>query len=192
MSSHPDDQTLALFAGGDCGEAERRQVERHIASCELCLRAVEAFRLDGNLLAQSRHDPDPLDVAELRQRVLLQIPVKPRRVAGWILPTGWRWLAVPAAALLAATLFRVPVRQSSAPNVKEPELRSRIVSVARGLVIADVPLKVRAKTGRPKRSGLREVQLIAAANKPAVLKIKTQDPNVVILWQMETKEQVDE
>ena len=40
---HPDEATLALFAGGDLGLYARWQAGRHLAGCERCRREVEGF-----------------------------------------------------------------------------------------------------------------------------------------------------
>ena len=42
--SHPSEATLALFAGRDLGWFARRRTERHLAGCEHCQRAVDAYR----------------------------------------------------------------------------------------------------------------------------------------------------
>ncbi len=42
--THPDEQDLALLAGGEIGVVHRFFLDRHLRNCEVCQEKVEAFR----------------------------------------------------------------------------------------------------------------------------------------------------
>jgi len=142
-------------------EESRQEIDRHLVECAPC-RAL-AMEIRTNSVALSAMAGDELP--EVRFVVMAQIrdQTRTRRVMRW----GWALAAVAAAVVI---LFELPREQTIAP----PPLR-----------IAVIPPKIETPPVAPKR--------VVRENKTAPLTVKmlTGDPNVVIYWQIESKEGTD-
>jgi anti-sigma factor RsiW len=135
---------MSAYLERDLEEAERRDVDAHLAGCERCGAELQDLRQTVALL---RRLPAPEPPPHLATRVLARIADGEARPAGW-----WSWLerlaapvvAAPVAAALAAAAVVLlaeepsPVRVAGAP----PPMRIANAEPARVPERAIVPLRV--------------------------------------------------
>jgi putative zinc finger protein len=171
-------ERIALAAGGDLCEGEYAELERHVAQCPPCAEALAALRGNLILLREAHEEPiAEMHFAAVRARVMSRIDARRRQ--------RWAWGAVFAsvAAALAASVW---MRTTPVPD--PPVAAAGVTGAAiRG---TDVPLADR----RPQRSTLRRrpargpaadrgsAPLPSVSTEPIVVKLLTDDPNVVIYW----------
>ncbi len=123
---HPDEATLALFAGGDLGFIARWRTERHLAGCEDCRAQVDAFSALREIL------PDLAETPEIhwnRLAVEMQANIRLGLAAGECVraadlplrdrPLFTRTRAAVALASLMALLVTGVVLERPAPAVHE-------------------------------------------------------------------------
>ena len=173
MSCHKFEPLIALYIEDDLAQAEAQAVESHLAACEPCrkfaagmresqaaLKALRAEFVDDAVLLQVR--TEVLSAASHRQRVVAW----PRYAiaAGLVLAllAGWIWQMRPMARLesrpIAANVFAPPLPVA----VPAPQARThtRLARVARH---------------RPRAAPMFK-------SEPLVVKMITDDPQVVIYW----------
>ncbi|HKE25831.1 MAG TPA: zf-HC2 domain-containing protein [Bryobacteraceae bacterium] len=168
-------ERIALAAGGDLREAERAGLEAHVAECAPCADELAALQRSLALLREAHEEPmAEAHFAAVRGRVLAEIDARPRR--------RWEWAAaLAAAALLLAGVFvflRTPHQKSSPRRpvaaVTAPPAPS-IAAPAR-------PPTRRRRLGAPIRRVRGTVNPAEVSSEPVVVKLLTDDPNVVIYW----------
>jgi len=160
------EQRLALWVEGDLPAREATGVERHLEACAGCREARAALEQSQSALKELAAEPlDVMALAEVRERVMAAVPEQqPRRAVAW-----WP-LAIPAlaAALAAAILWPRDVpAPPSAPAAAIPPAPA-------------APKIVWTKPEPPLRH-------TAAAVGPLLMRIETDDPNVVIYWIVDGK-----
>ncbi len=172
------EERISLYAGGDLGDLPRLEVEKHLAECAGC--QVFASGLKQSLeWARQVHseEPAPAHYAAVRARVISQLRSRRRRV--------WTWSAAALAAAAFAVLVaaRLSIPQGAVPPPPQvalahppaPELAARPQPSSRRPV--SVPAQAAA---RPRRR-------ILAPSEPLVVKLVTDNPDVVIYWIVDTK-----
>lgn len=152
------EEGIALHAGGDLAAAEAQAVERHVAECGGCQLLLSGLRESLGLFREAHGEPvEAAHFAAVRARVLAELERGPAR--------GWRWAWVYAMAVAAMVLLMVvwprPVLRMVVPMPHAPAAPA----VAR--VVAKVPL--------PHRQ-------VAERSETVLLKIETDNPDVVIYW----------
>ena len=175
------EERIALYCGGDLAPAEARAVEAHLAGCGDC-RAFESG-LRESLGALHEAHAEPLAEAHftaLRARVLDQL------AAGYRPWRRWAWSgAALASAAVVLVLAVLPRRAERQPVPAFVERSAAAVSHA-------VPAPI-AAAAAPVKPGLRRPLIPAKAHlvrsapaappaQPLVVKLVTDDPNVVIYW----------
>lgn len=176
---HIREEQLALYAFGDLADCE---VAAHVSGCVECQKTVDEFRESGRWLGAAFKEPKVEDLLEVRAAVLGRVKEKERR---WV----W-WLSGTAAALLLL-LPAIHTKRSTVPERKPDAV------VAKAMVQQPVPNEHLASAVTPRvvvrprhrdpGVGLRALTLLAGAGQPETLKMVTNDPNVVILWQLKDK-----
>ena len=172
MTCRDYEPLIALYVEGDLND---RDVERHLAECSDCRELLEDFRASQAALKELA-SVDAAFLSAVRSGVLAKIETRRR--------TAWPWIAafVAAAALIVAVLMaprkptliaKLPV---SAGSGVDPLVRSR--PPGRPLVIAQAAPK--AKRSRP--AGRLRTRRPAPPPEPLVVKMLTDDPNIVIIW----------
>jgi predicted anti-sigma-YlaC factor YlaD len=172
------EERIALQAGGDLPEAEAAEVERHLARCRECREFSGALKGNLELLREAHSEPiAEAHFAAVRARVMAGISRRPR----------WRWVWAGLAAAAAVVLLAVALRPVRVPEV--PRVAVRIPPAPLGIVPATTaPLRSRLSNlsgPRPSGSGYRHVARVepgppVPAPEPLVVKLFTNDPNVVI------------
>ena len=169
------EERIALHAGGDLPPAEAAEVERHLRECAGC--QVLASGLQQSLaLLKEEHD-EPLAGAHfsaVRARVVAEL----ERGAPWARRRAWGYgLAAAAAVALLAVLTlrpgRTPVRL--APAVVATN-HAPVVAVREPLSPLPPPhRRVARRVVRPNVPDDPDPE-------PLIVKLQTDDPNVVIYW----------
>jgi len=176
MNCNEWEERIALHASGDLSPDEAVPVERHLSACADCRGFIEELREDLRLLRLAHAQP----IAEahftaVRARVLERLNVTRRP---W-----WRGRWVYGLAALAAVLAIVmATRSKQIPAGVAPDQAS-VAPVQAAPVQAPraTPPPATVRRPRPSRllassaSGLRHAE-------PMVVKLMTNDPDVVIYW----------
>ena len=192
------EERIALHAGGDLAAAEAAAVERHLAACAECRAFRSAMSESLELLREAHTEAlEPAFYTAVRGRVMAELEGEASAGAGRRLWLRRGWMAgmaaglVAAALLLALALSNRPVRRLEAPP-----------RVAGGLVAgAGIPPAPRAPAPLPdgRGSGRSPARRPAwplshgrgsgrsrahkqAASEPLLVRLVTDDPNVVIYW----------
>ena len=175
------EERIALYMGGDLGPADAAQVERHLAECAGCQVFASGMRESLALLREAHgEEPGAAAYAAVRARVIGELERRPMR----------RWFfglaAVAAAVALLAVVWMRPTKHVERAHREAPVPQRAVVlprsgAPERAIVPVMLPPPRRA---RPSRAALPSVK---APDKPLVVKLVTDDPNVVIYWITDTK-----
>ena len=193
---------VALWAGGDLTVRQASRVEAHLARCEACRLLAERVRTSRAALAAIAEEaPDGATLQLVRQRVLAGLDRAPGgtvsgRAHSWFPILGWKPALVAAALAVAVTAIVVVQRAANRPGtqkVAEARPTARPSPVATSPAIPPRPeteppaVRQRMASGvrdqhpqrrsRPASPRVREV-----AAEPVVIKLVTDDPDVVIYW----------
>ena len=171
------EERIALHAGGDLPPAEAAEVERHLRECAGC--QVLASELQQSLAWLKEEHDEPLPGAHflaVRARVMAELEHQRWRGAPWARRRWGYGLAAAAAVVLLAMLALRPGRT---PVVA--------VRTNRSLTVAALsPPAVREPVVAPqphRRVARRVVKREPAPQpEPLIVKLQTDDPNVVIYW----------
>jgi len=170
------EERIALYAGGDLAPEEARAVERHLAECAGCQRLLSGLREGLRFVGAAHAEPvEEAHFAAVRARVLSELERGPAR--GWRRP--WAYAMVAAALLLAIALWPRPSARIVAPAPPAP-----VAAVARVQPAGPVAAPAVHHRTRP-----RKIVLVKAEEpaEPLVVKLLTDDPNVIIYWITDSK-----
>ncbi len=167
------EERIALHAGGDLPAAEAAELETHLAACDECRGAAGMYGAGIELLREAHREPiAEAHYAAVRARVLAELRQERRPVWRWIWVGGLAAVAVAAVLMLWPTPVHTPERiemaaiRPAAPHIEAP----RPVAPAR--VVHPRRAVARATVSEPKKR----------PSEPLVVKLLTDDPNVVIYW----------
>jgi anti-sigma factor RsiW len=176
MNCRDWEERIALHAGGDLSAAEAQAVERHVADCAGCQMLLSGLRESLALVREAHSEPvEAAHFAAVRARVLSEL----ERGAG----RRWRfvWLYAMAAAAVVLLVVGWP----------RPELRMALpMPPAPGApMVAKVQHRTpEARTARPRpRKAVAKAEAPQEPGEPMVVKLLTNDPDVVIYWITGTK-----
>jgi anti-sigma factor RsiW len=172
--THISEALLPLYAGGDLDARESAPVAEHLENCAECRRKVDEFRSAAAWLQSVAVEPEAGRVYALRDSVRERTR---RHGAKWV----W-WTA--AAAALAALVFAgvARFRPGPAPVKVSTTLALPPLPHGRGPVMPLVlPKSVEHK--KPVRRVKPRLTLVANNSEGMpVVRVRTSDPDVVILW----------
>jgi predicted anti-sigma-YlaC factor YlaD len=156
----------------NCSDWDQDSAEfvEHLKVCEHCRE------FERNAAAMRELTIAPAAFAAVRQRVLSEIQVRKRRTM-W-----WTWSAVAAAACIAIVCvsYFLPLRNPATPTA----VVARIYPPEIGLAPKPVVRRVRHKSsGR----SLAQAAPVRKTEPLAVVKMLTDDPNVIIIWLVDQK-----
>lgn len=167
MNCRDWEERIALYVEGDEPPAAAAETKRHLEKCAPCREFAASVQQDLALLRTAHAEPlAPANYAVVRARVLEQIERKrrPWRLAGM----G----AIAAAALIAVLLWPKPHRQT-APRMAVANPPARQLPPAPPSV-AEPRQVVRLRRAKHRRG--------VSASEPLLVKLVTDDPNIVIYW----------
>jgi anti-sigma factor RsiW len=171
------EERIALYAGGDLRPEEAAGLERHLAECAGCQLLLSGLRESLRLLREAHAEPvEEAHFTAVRARVFAELE---RGRWPW-----WRQVWVYGLAAAAMALLLLAVR---------PKAHNRIAVVTPAPVLTAAPAPPQPQTVRQSvapRHRKPRPKPAAEAERPAeplVVKLLTDDPNVVIYWITESK-----
>lgn len=160
MTCQDYERLIALYVEGDITDG---RVETHLAGCAECRELLEDLRASQALLKELP-GADPVLLGAVRSGVLSRIGGR-RRVL-------WPWVAAAMTAAAVAIAVLHPVAQREVPGAPKSVVRAAVAApIARAAPVQVVRRHRRPKLKRP-----------AASKEPLVVKMLTNDPNIVIIW----------
>jgi anti-sigma factor RsiW len=174
------EERIALHAGGDLPAAEAAEVEAHLEACDECRGVAVAFGAGLELLREAHREPlGEAHYAAVRARVLSELQRERRPV--------WRriWVCGLVAVAAAAILLLWPRPVHTPARIEIAVIRPAAPNIERPRPVAPAPVM------RPRRAAslVRRVPREAAVSEPEkrpveplVVKLLTDDPNVIIYW----------
>jgi anti-sigma factor RsiW len=169
------EERIALHAGGDLPAAEAAEVERHLQGCAGCQALASGLKQSLELLKEAHAEPlAPAHFSAVRARVVAELEHKRRRAWSY----GLAAVAVALLVVLALRPGRTPVVATRQPL---SYVRGSDRSEPRTSESGTVP-----NLPRPHRRAARRVVRANApdtsGSEPLLVKLVTDDPNVVIYW----------
>lgn len=195
MNCRDWEERLALYAGGDLPKDEAFEVERHLGECPGCQLFSSGLKESQEMLQELHREPlSRAHFAAVRARVLAELERgrRPFWRRGWVLG-----FAAVATALLVAAAVLPPVRSLLAPGhrptPKPPVVASEHPSaggagLAAGVLVpavdqgTPVPRRVPHRPPHP-----RHAQSKAEPGEPVLIRMVSDDPDVVIYWIADTR-----
>ena len=159
------------------GEVESAELEEHLIGCVAC-RAF-AREMEENRAALAVLSADPAACDAVRARVLAEIRLQRRRRAWWIWPAAVAACAALVVALMVARRFGSPAPPRPVEFAKAPKLMEWTAKPSPSLVR-------RAARVRPRPAPVVP-QPVVAQKEPLVVKMLTNDPDVIIVWLIDQK-----
>jgi anti-sigma factor RsiW len=180
------EERIALYAGGDLPAAEASGVERHVAECAGCQLLLSGLRESLELLRETHAEPvEAAHYAAVRARVLSEL--ERGRRPWW--RQAWVYAMVVAAMVVSVAVWpRAPKRIAVVnPPMASPVPPVPSVAQIKLGTVSERPALPRHRRPSPKSA----VEVIAVkVEKPAeplVVKLLTDDPDVIIYWITDTK-----
>ena len=166
------EERIALHAGGDLPSEEAAEVERHLRECAGCQVLASGLKQSLALLKEAHEDPLPAaHFSAVRARVVAELEQARRPMWQWAWSLGLAAALVALLVMLALRPGRTPVAVRSNRSLTVAALSPPGV---RESVSAPPPHRrvVRRKVNREPTPQLE----------PLIVKLQTDDPNVVIYW----------
>jgi anti-sigma factor RsiW len=176
------EERIALYAGGDLEPLETAEVDRHLADCERCRDFAAGLKESLQLIRSVHEEPvTEAHFAAVRARVMGEL--EGRRLPWW--RNAWVYgfsAAALALFLISALVPRRPVeRPIRAATVREqgiPVVRPDVTPAPAPLHQVHPARAVRHRRPLP----ILPVSAPPEPGPPAVVKMLTDDPDVVIYW----------
>jgi anti-sigma factor RsiW len=190
MRCRYSEHDVALFVEGDLEPAKAAALEVHLVTCGVC-RELEADVRESQMVFKSLRQEmvSSAALSSVRSRVLEQ--VSETRVR----PMWGRWVYALAGAMFVAVLSVSLVLHSSKPEIKtvaEVLHPPAVVPSTRPSAAVEPIVPPAAVERRRHRSSPRNNQIISQpttseAPQEVVVKLLTDDPNIVIYWLVDQK-----
>ena len=177
MNCRDWEERIVLHAGGDLPSAEAAEVERHLRECAGCQVLASGLKQSLALLKEVHDQPLPAaHFSAVRARVVAELEPERRRGALWARRRAWSFGLAAAVVVLLAGMALWPGRT--------PERPAPVVAANHPLVIADPeePPAVPRPHGRVARRVVPSTVPDTPDPEPLMVKLQTDDPNVVIYW----------
>lgn len=186
MNCEAFEPIIALYLEGDLDQSEARPLERHLLDCGRCREFAEGLRASQAALRSLGDESLSMESLDaVRTRVLNDIAAG-RAAAGELrVRTPWRWaMAATLAGLLIAVAGARLRHHPSAPPAATQVATIGSPSLAGSARTATSPQGGRLLAAR--RRPMHNERVAAAhqnqKRQPLVVKLVTNDPNVVIYW----------
>jgi len=188
MKCRYSENDIALFVEGDLTAARHREIDSHLVACDACRDVAVALRESQAVFKTLRQDAvSAAALASVRSRVLAEVNASGFR------GTWARWIYAVSGAVLALIVGAVwaAYKQLEPPAVEfSTKFQPPAVPAVAGMVpeaAVPKPVPVRKPTSRPSRARPADRVIVAAQPearpaKPLLMKLFTDDPNIVIYW----------
>jgi len=174
------EKLIALWVEGDLEIGEARRIEAHLDECGACREFAAALK-ESQLGVKNLRDEaaDSLTLERVRSRVLEQISTG-QRSPRWFF--GWAW-GYALAGVLAVLAGGVILWRSHVPrDIPKPEVQSAALTEPLPNLPVPAPAKPPKRRRVQRRPQVDAVKQPPAASEPLMVKLFTDDPNVVIIW----------
>ena len=138
LNRHPSDDQLWRYTDGDLSSQETAGLDEHLAACPRCRAEVDEFKqVLGDCqryqreLAQTSPAPPPQPWCDIYDRFREADSAQERR--RWSGGTGWRWLALAAAATVAWAVVDRIQQFGTPPSPEPPAISSPAQKTAQSL-----------------------------------------------------------
>lgn len=175
--THIPDMQLSLYAGGELDASDASVTAQHLDQCAECRKKADEFRFAAEWLKSAAAEPDTGQLYTLRESVLQRVPQTRSRKPFW-------WMIAAAASLALiffAALLLGPAQKNFSATVELPPLPAGRASLG-PLVLPSRVLPSRDWKGAVRRAPPRLTLVAKSSESMPVIRVKTSDPNVVILW----------
>jgi anti-sigma factor RsiW len=180
------EERIALYAGGDLTAASKADVERHLTECAGCRILAEGIKDSLKLLRSAHQEPIAAGYyTAVRAGVLAQMAREANQRRPW---RRWMWVSAWTAGLALAAVFFI--RPAQKPKAHIVEMRAPEVQAA--LPEPKVPMSppepvvrpVPVPSAWPRRAVAPVRRTIGPPplGEPLVVKLITDDPDIVIYW----------
>ena len=162
---------IALYVGGDLAPADAAAVERHLRDCPGCQLFASGLKESLAWLQEMDREPiAPAHFAAVRARVLGEL--------NGVRQPWWRqgWAYGVAAGVVVLALILVPHPK---PTVAKKPAVSELKMPP---VVPTAPAPAIAKVHHNRRRKIRPPAMPAEPGPPLVVKLVTDDPDIVIYW----------
>ena len=187
------EERIALFVENDLSDAEVTAVERHLETCTDCREFAAGLRESQAMLKGLRREPfDDAIFADVRSQVIGRVsnvrpPMWPKyAIAATLLivlaAALWRTRPAAPVGLPAVTAYIGPGPAFPTPRTTAPRRASRIakMTVRHGRAQSRPHVNSRLARQTIQQAGLAHPR--ALHSEPLVVKLLTNDPEVVIYW----------
>jgi hypothetical protein len=181
MNCQECEEAIALYAGGDLDGRWCLEVERHLAGCAGCQSFASGMAVWLEEARAAHHeDIAPAHFAAVRARVLEKL----RPVPWW----RRRWLQV---ATIAAVAFGVAV-EMTVQSIRRPVPPPQVALAHPPAPLLAMPARAVPPRGVPPKPVRRSLpRKLAPAEEPLVVRIVTDNPEVVIYWIANPKGEIE-
>jgi anti-sigma factor RsiW len=167
------EERIALHAGGDLPPAETANVERHLRECAGCQVLASGLQQSLALLKEVHDEPlAPAHFSAVRARVMAELEQKRRPLWAWAWSFGLAAATVALLVMLALRPGRTPEHRAPAVAVNHPP----VVTASEPVVPPPPHRRVRRRVVVP------PIVPDTPTPEPLIVKLQTDDPNVVIYW----------
>jgi anti-sigma factor RsiW len=181
MNCRDWEERLALYAGGDLPHDEAVQVERHLGECPGCQMFASGLKESQELIQELHREPlAPAHFARVRAQVLAQLEREQR-------PFWRRGWAFGFAAVAVATLVMLAVRPAHKPVPRPPEVAVGHPPAPVLPEPASILGHATTVANRQQRPPRRFARAKAQPGEPVLIRMVSDDPDVVIYWIADTK-----
>ena len=182
------EEQIALYMGGDLTPVEAKEVERHLAECPGCQVFASGMR-DSLKVLRDAHREGVTEAALAAVRTRVWSELAPRRRPLWRSP--WVY-GLAAAALLLAMVWMRPAGPRRRVEAPAKQIAIAPPPPAPEPVVERAPVRVVRVGARARRRHLAKpagppLVAVSPDEKPLVVKMVTEDPDVVIYWITDTR-----
>jgi hypothetical protein len=176
MNCQEWEERVALHAAGDAGTEEGAEIERHIAGCAECQVVWSELKQSLEWLREAHQEPiAPAHYAAVRARVIAQLEME--RTPWW--RQIWVYGLGIAAVAVAMVVAMRPHSQAPPSAAMKPPAVERVADAGQGAGSRPGGLPHK-EVGRRKRLPHQQAETI-------LVKLETDNPDVVIYWIAEKK-----
>jgi len=186
MSCGAWEERIALFAGGDLAGAEAAEVERHLAECAACRERAAAYAWSLETAREAHAEPIAgAHYAAVRARVMGELRAGRRPVWRWAWAGGLAMAAMVTGIMVLPKT--VPVGQASRPAQAQGPVSQVAALVygpaapARGIAQSKASRPVHPRRPIVAQTGQEEGRPGGLPHQ-TVIKLLTNDPDVIIYW----------
>jgi len=190
MKCRYSEHDVALFVEGDLEPARAAELEVHLVSCEVCRELEAEMRESQTLLKNLRQERvSSAALSSVRSRVLEQVS------ATRVRPVWGRLVYALAGAMFVAVVSVSLVLHNTKPESKtvaevihpDAVVPSARPSVKVQPIVPPAPVERRTHRSAPRANQKISEPTTSEAPKEVVVKLLTDDPNVVIYWLVDQK-----